>query len=163
MIHQNPYASPTRSSSQPTNSRPWIMSWLYLAIVLAIAHGLLNWWSVNNVSGGFWVMEGSGSTLMERFADLLTLLLNVPSLVVCYVFGFPPFGFTMPAFAIANSCLYGSTLALLVVYCEKKRRTPRHDTIVSHICLMMEALPFRLRRMFRPRREEVHRLLHIAK
>lgn len=129
MIHQDPYASPTQSSSQRTNSRPAIVRWLYLAIVLAIAHGLLNWWSVGHTSGGFWVMEGDGSTLVERFADVLTLLLNVPSLVVCFVFGFPPFGFTMPAFAIANSCLYGSTLALLVVYCRKKKRTPQHDAL----------------------------------
>ena len=73
-------------------------------------------------------MEGGGSTLVERFADVLTLLLNVPSLVVCFVFGFPPFGFTMPAFAIANSCLYGSTLAQLIVYCKKKKRRTQHDT-----------------------------------
>ena len=74
-------------------------------------------------------MEGGGSTLVERCADVLTLLLNVPSLVVCFVFGFPPFGFTMPAFAIVNSCLYGSTLALLVLYCRKKKQTPQHDTL----------------------------------
>lgn len=129
MIHQNPYAAPTRNSSQPTNSRLRIMSWLYLAIVFAVAHGLLNWWSVSHTSGGFWVMEGGGSTLAERFADVLTLLLNVPSLVVSFVFGFGPFAFTMPAFAIANSCMYGSTLALLVVYCKrKKKRRLQHDT-----------------------------------
>lgn len=74
-------------------------------------------------------MEGGGSTLAERFADVLTLLLNVPSLVVSFVFGFGPFAFTMPAFAIANSCMYGSTLALLVVYCKrKKKRRLQHDT-----------------------------------
>ena len=67
-------------------------------------------------------MEGGGSTLVERFADVLTLLLNVPSLVVCFVFGFPPFGFTMPVVAIANSCLYGSALALLVVYFKRKKQ-----------------------------------------
>ncbi|MEL7499223.1 MAG: hypothetical protein AAFN77_16565 [Planctomycetota bacterium] len=105
------------------------MSWLYLAIVLAIAHGLLNWCSVNNVSEGFWVMEGSGSTLVERFADMLTLLLNVPSLVISFVFGFGLFAFTMPAFAIANSCLYGSTLALLFVYCKrKKQQSLQHES-----------------------------------
>mgnify|MGYP006306720041 CR=1 FL=1 len=120
--------SPTQSSPQPTNSRPKILSWLYLAIVLAIAHGLLNWWSVSHLSGRFWVMEGGNETLVERFAAVLTLLLNLPSLVACFVFGFPPFGFTMPAVAIANSCLYGSTLALLVAYCKKKKRRPQHDT-----------------------------------
>jgi hypothetical protein len=84
------------------------MSWLYLAIVLAVAHGLLNWWSVSHVSGGFWVTAGGSETPVERFDEVLTLLLNVPSLVVCFVFEFPPFGFTMPAFAIANSCLIGA-------------------------------------------------------
>ena len=101
------------------------MSWLYLAIVLAIAHGLLNWWSVNNVFGGFWVMEGRSLTPVERLAEVLTLLLNVPSLVVCFVFGFPPFGFTMPVVAIANSCLYGSALALLVVIVRPRRESRR--------------------------------------
>jgi hypothetical protein len=101
-----------------------------LAIVLAIAHGLLNWWSVHNVSGRFWVMEGGSSTPVERLAEVLMLLLNVPSLVVSFVFGFGPFAFTMPAFAIANSCFYGSTLALLlVVYCSKKKRTPQHAAL----------------------------------
>jgi hypothetical protein len=107
------------------------LSWLYLAIVLAIAHGLLNWWSVSHTSGGFWVMEGGGSTLVERFADVLTLLLNVPSLVVCFVFGFPPFGFTMPVFAVANSCLYGAALALLIVIVRPRRESRRNvDTEV---------------------------------
>jgi hypothetical protein len=99
-----------------------------LAIVLAIAHGLLNWWSVSNVSGGFWVMEGGNETPVERFAEVLTLLLNVPSLVVFYVLGklgFPPFGFTMPVVAIANSCLYGSALALLVVIVRPRRESRR--------------------------------------
>ncbi len=121
MIHQDPYASPTQSSSQPSNSRPKILSWLYLAIVLAIAHGLLNWWSVRNLSGGFWVMEPTKLTPMERLAEVLTLLLNLPSLVVTYVFGFPPFGFTIPVFAIANSCLYGATLALVLVAVRHRR------------------------------------------
>ena len=132
MIHQDPYASPTQSSSQRTNSRPAILSWLCLAIILAIAHGLLNWWSVNNVAGGFWVMEGGNETPVGFFAELLTLLLNVPSMVVCYVwyeFGFPRFSFTKPAVAIANSCLHGAALALLVVYFKKKKRTPQHDAL----------------------------------
>ncbi len=129
MIHQDPYASPTQSSSLPAKSRSRILSWLCLAIILAIVHGLLNRWSVSNVSGGFWVMEGGGETPVERFAEVLTLLLNLPSLVVTYVFGFPPFVFTMPAVAIANSCLCGASLALFVVYCRKKKRTPQHDSL----------------------------------
>lgn len=110
-------------------SRSRITSWRFLAIILAIAHGLLNWWSVRSLSGGFWVMEPTKLTPIERFAEVLTLLLNVPSLVVTYVFGFPPFAFTMPVVAIANSCLYGATLALLVVYCRNKKRTPQHDAL----------------------------------
>ncbi|XZE55276.1 hypothetical protein SH139x_001278 [Planctomycetaceae bacterium SH139] len=102
-----------------------------MAIILTIAHGLLNWWSVSNLSGGFWVMEPTKLTPMERFAEVLTLLLNVPSLVVTYVFEFPPFAFTMPFVAIANSCLHGATLALLVVYCKNKKRTPPHDALRS--------------------------------
>ena len=130
MIHQDPYASPTQSSSSPAKSRSWILSWLYLAILLAIAHGLLNWWSVSHTSGGFWVMEGGNETPVERLAEVLTLLLNVPSMVACYVwyeFGFPRFSFTKPAVAIANSCLYGAAFALLVVYCRKKKRTVNSD------------------------------------
>ena len=110
-------------------SRSRFTSWLFLAIMLAIARGLLNWWSVSNLSGGFWVMKPTKLTPMERFAEVLALLLNVPSLVVTYVFGFPPFAFTMPVVAIANSCLYGATLALLVVYFRKKKRTPQDDAL----------------------------------
>jgi hypothetical protein len=127
MNHQDPYASPTQSSFEPTNSRRRIISWLYLALVFAIVHGLLNWWSVSHLSGRFWVMEGGNETLVERFAAVLTLLLNLPSLVGCFVFGFPPFGFTMPAVAIATSCLYGSSLALIVVLFRKKKRMPLKD------------------------------------
>ncbi len=124
MIHQDPYASPAQSSSSPAKFRTRILSWLYLAILLAIAHGLLNWWSVSHTSSGFWVMEGSGSTLMERVADWLTILLNVPILVVVFIIKIRPFGFMISALLIANSCLYGSTLALLIVCCRKKQRTP---------------------------------------
>lgn len=74
-------------------------------------------------------MEPTKLTSMERFAEVLALLLNVPSLVVIYVFGFPPFAFTIPIVAIANSCLYGAILALLVVYCRNKKRTTPHDSL----------------------------------
>ena len=80
---------------------------------MALAHGLMNWWIISNVSGGFWVMEPTKLTQVERFAEALTLLLNLPSLVVTYVFGFPPFAFTKPVVAIFNSCLYGAALARL--------------------------------------------------
>ena len=66
-------------------------------------------------------MEGGSQSPLERLAEVLTLLLNVPSLVVSFVFGFPPFGFTIPVFAIANSCLYGATLALVLVAVRHRR------------------------------------------
>jgi hypothetical protein len=66
-------------------------------------------------------MEGGGSTLTESVADALTLFLNLPSILVCLVFGFPPFGFRMPFFAIANSCLWGSALALIVATIHKRK------------------------------------------
>ena len=67
----------------------------------------------------------------ERLAEVLTLLLNLPSLVVTYVFGFPPFAFTMPVVAIAHSCFYGTTLALRVVYCRKKKPAPQYGALRS--------------------------------
>lgn len=80
--------------------------------------------------GGFWVMEGGNETAVERLAELLTLLLNIPSMLFCYVWyeiGYPGFSFTEPALAIANSCLHGAALALLVVYFGTKKRTPSQD------------------------------------
>lgn len=124
MNHQNPYESTNQTSPQPMKSRPRTMGWLLLSIVLSMAHGLLNWWSVSNVSDGFWVMEGGSQTAVERLAESLTLLLNVPSLLICFALGIGPFGFTIPFLAITNSYLYGAALALLV-FSVKKRRMRR--------------------------------------
>ena len=59
-------------------------------------------------------MEGSGATPTEFVANTLTVVLNLPSILICLVVGFPPFGFKMPAFLIANSCLWGITLTMIV-------------------------------------------------
>ena len=74
-------------------------------------------------------MEGGGENTVERLAELLVLLLNIPMLVSTYVFGFPPFVFRMPVVAIANNFLYGAALALIVVFCRSKKRTAQHDAL----------------------------------
>lgn len=43
------------------------------------------------------------------------------------------FGFMIPALLIAKSCLYGSTLALLIVCCKKKQRTPYPPEIGNRV------------------------------
>ena len=110
---------PSSQAQQPpadrSNSFVKGLRWLQLAAVFSIAHGLVVWWSISNTSVGFWTMEGGSRTLVELIADALTVILNFPSFIVCRMLGLPPFGFTLPGFLVANSCLWGVVLALIYV------------------------------------------------
>ena len=113
-------AYPLDASSQVVAHPPmrrwrWLIAWIAIASV----HFLIVWWSVENTSSSFWIMEGQpkSGNLIEEIAAGLTFLLNLPlgwvGFVVCMRFKFDIIPGIIPWVA-ANSLLW-SALILAVV------------------------------------------------
>ena len=83
-------------------------------VAIAALHGLIVWWCVTNVPDGAWVMEGGNESAIASVATILLLLLNLPTIGLCFALGLPPLAFTAPGLLIGNSCLWGIASSLIL-------------------------------------------------
>ena len=121
MDKPKPYSSPSQQSSDQARSRSTVLRWLRWAAVFSIGHGLLLWWSIANISLRAAVMEGDGSRLVELVAERFINVLNFPTLIIWRIVQLPPMACFTPPFLIANSCLWGMALALIVTIMTTRR------------------------------------------